>query len=134
MRPLLAAVLAAALAAGCGFAAPPPDGPGLHIANATSVPVAVHVNGEWVGTYPAWAESGPVPLIAREAPLRVQLLLSDGTAVGGLHLESPEGPPAGSSSRWISSCGTLVAWVGDRPGDAPTIDPAAPHPPGPPCR
>lgn len=132
MARLAALALAGVLtAASCGtFGAPPtpPDG-GVAMSNATSLPIAVHVNGEWVGTYPSWTEAAGIPVARGEPPWRVSFLTPDDELVASLVAE----PGGAMSARWITRCGTLVAWFGERPADAPAIDPAAPRPPGPPC-
>jgi hypothetical protein len=112
---------------------PLPTGPNVvGIANGTSVPVAMHVDGAWVGTYPAWAESAAaIPLLPGGPEIRVEFRTPDDELVAGMVVD-PDAP-SGTSARWITSCGTLVVWHGPRTADAPAIDPAAARPPGPPC-
>ena len=130
---LLGLVVSVGVLAGC--ARPPIAGNVIGIGNATSVPVALHVDGTWLGTYPAWAESvAAFPIGPDDSPRRVEFLTADGSTIASFIVAHEEGEPRGTSARWNTSCGVFVAWFRDRPGDAPEIDPAAARPPGPPCR
>jgi hypothetical protein len=125
------ALVVALAAAGCGgFGGGPavPEG-GAAMSNATSLPIAVEVNGDWVGTYPAWTEAAGIAIERGDPPWRVSFLTPDGATAVSISAR----PGQSTSGRWITKCGTLVVWFGDRPGDALEIDPAAPRPPGPPC-
>jgi hypothetical protein len=132
VRRLVLLVALAVLGAACA-PRPLPTGPNvIGIANGTSVPVAMHVDGAWVGTYPAWAESAAaIPLLPGGPAIRVEFRTPDDEFVAGMVVD-PDAP-SGTSARWITSCGTLVVWHGPRTADAPVIDPAAARPPGPPC-
>jgi hypothetical protein len=127
----LAIVVALAVSACGGFGGGPavPEG-GAAMSNATSLPVAVEVNGAWVGTYPAWTEVAGIPIERGAPPWRVMFLTPDGDPMTSIVVDADR---SGMSGRWITRCGTLVVWFGERPGDALEIDPAAPRPPGPPC-
>jgi hypothetical protein len=133
VRFVLAVVATVVLVAACA-PRPIPTGPNVvGIANGTSVPVAMHVDGAWAGTYPAWAESAAViPLQPGGPKLRVEFWTPDDELVAGMVVDPAA--PNGTSARWITSCGTLVVWHGPRTADAPVIDQAAAPPPGPPCR
>jgi hypothetical protein len=58
-RGLAALVVGAAALNGCGTGIPDASGDGapvpIRIENATTVPVGLYLNGDWVGTYPAGA-------------------------------------------------------------------------------
>jgi hypothetical protein len=131
-----AVLLAAALLAGCepfGGGAVPSGAAMIGMVNATSVPVAMHVNGIWVGTYPAWSEQPAIPLFGRGGPpWDVQFRTADDHVVGNLEVGGPD--DGGSSSDWQSTCGRFVTWSGERPADVPALDPAAHRPAEPPCR
>jgi len=130
-----AVLVAAALVAGCESfgAGPVPSGAAtVAMVNATSVPVAIHVNGVWVGTYPAWSEQRAIPVFGRGGPpWDVQFRTPDDLVVGGLDVGGPEA--GGSSSEWSSTCGRFVTWWGEPPDHIPALDPAGPRPPEPPC-
>jgi hypothetical protein len=51
----LAVVASGLLVVGCGLL--PSSGPAVHVDNQTNTPMAVHVNGAWVGTYAPGASS-----------------------------------------------------------------------------
>ena len=134
MARLGALALAALLVTACGGFGGFGGGPamvsgGASMSNATSVPIRVEVNGEWVGTYPAWTEVTGIPVERGVPPWRVVFLTPNGDPATAITIA----PDRETSGRWITSCGTLVAWFGERPVDAPVIDPAAALPPGPPC-
>jgi hypothetical protein len=131
-----AVLLAAALVAGCesfGGGAVPSGAATIGMVNATSGPVAIYVNGVWVGTYPAWSEERAIPVFGRGGPpWNVQFRTPGDLVVGGLEIGGID--DGGSSSDWQSTCGRFVTWSGEQPADVPALDPAAPRPPDPPCR
>ncbi len=104
---------------------------GIGLVNATSVPVALHVNDAWVGTYPAWSEQREIPIFGNGGPpWRVTFRGPEGFPVASLDLDAATDS---AISEWRSDCGVLVTWSGSLPPDLPTIDPAATPPPIGPC-
>lgn len=101
--------------------------------NATSIPVAVHVNGTWVGTFPAWSERREIVVSGHGGPpWHVEFLGRDNLDTSVLaDLEVDEN--AGSFGAWSSTCGQFVAWYGAVPDDLPRLDPDV-RPANPPCR
>ena len=130
----MGAALALVLIAGCGSAVPS-GAATVGMVNATSVPIAVHVNGAWIGTYPAWSETDRIVVIGNGGPpWRVEFRTPDAFTAGEIVVPGSGTPAGRSGSSWRSTCGEFVAWWGDRPPDAPSIGPDAVRPPNPPCR
>jgi len=129
-RAIAAALVAAAAVAACGVA--PAGGPTVRLDNGTTVPIAIHVNDRWVGTYPAGAVVDvPVPvqggdyLIEARTPSSASLVSLLGTS------SRVEGASDGRlpMSSWADvGCGRVVLSIG--PADL-TILPDPPEPSGP---
>jgi hypothetical protein len=132
------AVLAAALlTGGCtSLVGPvPSDGASIGMVNATTVPVAVHVNGTWVGTFPAWSEARQIVINGHGGPpwdVRFETTVGQDTLILA-EFEVTPGMADGSFGSWSSSCGQFVAWFGSPPNDIPPLDPDAMRPANPPC-
>ena len=121
---LLAGVLSA-----CGSAGPAAT---IGMVNATTIPVAVHVNGTWVGTFAAWTEHREIVVSGHGGPpWRVEFFDPGGEQMGDLDV-SPTNE--GNGTGWSSSCGQFVAWFRTPPNDLPPLDPALMQPASPPCR
>ena len=71
------AVLALAIAA---CQAEPSTMRTVHLQNQTDIPVAVHVNGTWIGTYPAGAVT-ELPIPAQEGEYRIEARSPSGAAL-----------------------------------------------------
>ena len=124
----LAAVLFAVVAtisASCGWTgggAIPPDAERIGMVNATTAPVAVLVNGAWVGTYPAWSQQLELPIHGHGGPpWNVEFQGPNGLRIGVLHVDKNNEHPS-SGFEYSSPCGEFHAWWGFTPGDLPMVD------------
>jgi hypothetical protein len=125
---LVGALLAGVLLAACGAAGPSAT---VGMVNATTIPVAVHVNGAWVGTFPAWSEQREIVVTGHGGPpWHIEFFGPDAEAMGDLDA-SPKNE--GNSTGWWTSCGQFVAWFRTPPMDIPPLDPAKMQPASPPC-
>jgi len=135
-RVSIAAAIASLVLAACGSfgGGPVPSGAAvIGMVNATSMPVAMHVNGAWVGTYPAWSEQRAIPVFGPGGPpWNVEFRDQDGFVIGSVVVDGPATDESASSG-WTSSCGQFTAWWGPVPDTLPVLDPEAGRPPPPPC-
>ena len=122
---LVALVIAGTVAAsGCtSFAGPATE---MTLENFTDVPVAVHANGAWIGTYEAGANRGvPVP---GEPPVSVELFTPSGARLVAWSFDAVQAVEGGVSTSEVP-CGVIRLSVGRI--EMPAIDPvvgAAPCP------
>jgi len=124
-----ALMLLAAVLIGCGTAGPAAT---IGMVNATTIPVAVHVNGTWVGTFPRWSEQREIVVAGNGGPpWKVEFFGPDGEVLGDLEVSPNDA--GGNGTGWSSSCGQFVAWFRTVPNDIPTLDPARMRPASPPC-
>ena len=122
------ALLVAAAISACGSAGPAET---IGMVNATTIPVAVHVNGTWVGTFPAWSEQREIVVTGHGGPpWHIEFFGPDGEVMGNLDA-SPDNE--GNGTGWWSRCGQFVAWFRTVPNDIPPLDPAKMRPANPPC-
>lgn len=129
LRTAAALTALAAVLSGCGAAGPAAT---IGMVNATTIPVAVHVNGAWVGTFPAWSERREIVVTGHGGPpWRVEFFGPDGERMGDLDASLDES--GGNGTGWSSTCGQFVAWFRTVPNDLPPLDPAVMHPASPPC-
>lgn len=134
VRALPAAAVALLVSACTSLVGPVPSGGAMvGMVNATTIPVAVHVNGTWVGTFPAWTEARQIVVSGHGGPpWHVEFLSPDGQSLASV--DASPSDRGGNSSGWSSTCGQLVAWFGVVPDDLPPLDPAVMRPANPPCR
>ena len=134
-RAAVLAIVVAVLGSGCGWAASPvpEDAERIGMVNATTTPVAVTVNGSWIGTYPGWSHvelpihghGGPPWTIAFETP--------HGDEIAELTIDDT-GEHSSSRTSHSSPCGEFHAWRGAVPDDVPIIEGTTPPPVNPTCR
>jgi hypothetical protein len=86
-RAITAAVLAAAIVAACS--GPTVPEPTVWFENGTNTPMAVHLNGGWIGTYGPGTASD-VHLRGANAPYRVTIHAPSGSSVLELELSAEE--------------------------------------------
>ena len=126
-----ALVLLAAVLSGCGAAGPTET---IGMVNATTIPVAVHVNGTWVGTFPAWSEHREIVIGGHGGPpWKVEFFGPDGEVMGDLDISTNVTGDSGNGTGWSSSCGQFAAWFRTVPNDIPPLDPGKMRPASPPC-
>jgi len=137
---LAAAVLLAAGCAGTTASTPAPAATpassasgaplGPSVANGLTVPVAVYINGSFVGTVPAGTTEDPVPAPHAAMPWSVEARSPGGRVLATLTLSATD--YLSSTSGRIASadlaCGRLVLWVGAPPTGGPSFvpDPSRP--------
>lgn len=111
---LVAVALAVSVAiAGCLSA------PAAHarLQNGTDVPLAVHVNGGWVGTYPAGA-TVEVPIRDGGAPYRIEARSGTGAVLSALDVTADDAQRVRTGTRSLSAtsdtpCGMIRLTFGD---------------------
>jgi hypothetical protein len=103
-RPLtwLAAALIATVAA-CATAG---SGPTVRLENATTIPVAVHLNDAWVGTYPAGAIVD-VPIGQAAIPLVIEARSQSGAVLASLTAAESDIADARGVAEWMLPCGAI---------------------------
>jgi hypothetical protein len=126
MRRLALLALAAAVVA-CG--APPPTSQpsatglpvGINIANGTTVPVTIVVNGTLVGTVPPGATEVPVRAELPARPWSVEARSPTGRVLAAFTVPSGDAVSSESSVGAAEdlACGTLDLWAGGPRGDHP---------------
>lgn len=98
----------------------------LRLENGTDIPLAVHVNDAWVGTYEA-GRTVDVPIRA-EAPWRIEALSDSGAVLSALDASADDAARVIDGTRSLSAtsdtpCGMIRITVGDaaeEPMPAPT--------------
>jgi hypothetical protein len=122
------ALLAALALVGCQ------DAPSGHavIENATDIPLAVHVNGTWVGTYPAGA-TAEVPIRIGAGPFRLEARSDSGATLSALEVTADDVAAVNAGTRSLQAtsdtpCGMIRLTYGDA---AVEPMPAATSAPGP---
>ena len=127
---LVGVVLAGLVLASCSG---PPPGPTITLSNRTDIPIAVHVNSVWVGTYGPGAEA-PAPLgVVAGPPYRIDFKSPTGAVLMSWEIAEPLVDPLTESSvaRVDLPCGTIEAWEGlapTQPRPEPVFPPAGPCP------
>ena len=132
-RHVLVAVLGSLALASCGLI--PGTGPTVHLDNVTNTPLAVHVQGGWVGTYAPGSSvdvrlaghGDPPYMVTVHSPSGQILLQMEVTAEDLKMAADHRGGSSGSSE---GECGTITLSVG-QPQDAPPARPIAQLPPCP---
>ena len=116
---LAALVVAAIVAAGCLLQ--PAGGASVRLENATTVPVAIHVDGAWVGTYPAGAVVD-IPVSPSATAVVVEARTANGAVLVRYAADADQltGGGGGSSSAEFP-CGSVRLSSGA--GDLPTLTP-----------
>lgn len=114
-------VLLAALSlfAGCSRTLPQ-----VQVENGTDIPLAVHVNGEWLGTYPAGAVAD-VAIGAAGPPWSIDVRSASGAILATLGITAEDMQPADSGPGGLQAtadtpCGTIrltfgIAAIGPLP-------------------
>lgn len=122
-RALVAGAMLACVLAACAPAATTE----MQLENLTDVPVAVHVDGAWVGTYPAdTSRSVPVP---GSAPHLVEIFTGSGARLVEWGFGDADVAGGGVSTTEVP-CGVIRLSVGrvELPALAPRTEPGAPCP------
>ena len=134
MRSLLFATVALLASACSSLVGPVPSGGAtIGMVNATTIPVALHVNGTWVGTFPAMSEQREIVVVGHGGPpWRVEFFDPDGERMGDLDVSPNDS--GGNGTGWSTRCGQFVAWFRTPPNDIPPLDPAKMRPANPPCQ
>jgi hypothetical protein len=108
-----ALTLASALiAAGC---AGTPGDPALQLGldNATDRPVLVHVNGDWIGTYPAGTVRDDIMVGAHGGPpWRLEARTDEGVVLVAAEVASMPLQGAGEGAAAETTCGDIALWAG----------------------
>jgi hypothetical protein len=118
-RAAVAGVIVAGVLAGCLPAA----GSEMRLENATDVPVAIHVDGSWVGTYPPEANrTVPIP---GTPPHRIELFTASGARLVDWGFDTA-GAGGGATTTVDLPCGVIRLSVG--PVDVPSLGPSTASP------
>jgi hypothetical protein len=99
----------------------------MQLENLTDVPIAVHVDGTWVGTYPAdTTRSVPVP---GTAPHLVEIFTASGARLVEWGFSDADVSGGGVATTEVP-CGVIRLSVGrlELPALAPRVEPGAPCP------
>ncbi len=126
MRRFALLVLAAAVAA-CGTPSPTPEPSattaqvGINVANGTTVPVAIAVNGTVVETVPPDTTEAPLRAVLPARPWTVEARSPTGRVLAAFAVPSGDAVSAQSSVGAAEdlACGTLDMWAGGPRGDHP---------------
>jgi hypothetical protein len=117
-RVLVTAALTAALVAACQ------SRPATHatLENATDIPLAVHVNDAWVGTYGAGA-TVVVPIPDGGAPYRIEARSASGAVLSSLDVTADDALRAQAGTRSLRAtsdtpCGMIRLTFGDAAEEA----------------
>jgi hypothetical protein len=103
-RPLTWLVTAViAMVAACGA---PGSGSAVRLENATTVPVAVHLNDAWVGTYPAGAIVD-VPIGQAALPIVIEARSPSGAVLASLTASESDIADARGVGEWVLPCGAI---------------------------
>lgn len=127
--PRVALVLLAALSvlAGCSRTVPQ-----VQVENGTDIPLAVHANSAWLGTYPAGAVAD-VPIGAAGPPWSIDVRSPSGATLTSLAISADDLQRVDAGTRSLQAvadtpCGTIRLTFGDA---AIEPLPASTSPPGP---
>lgn len=124
---VVALALLALVGAGCGLV----PGPRAHLKNLTDIPVAVHINGSWVGTYPPGAIA-EVPIGGGDPPYAIEVLSPTGARLASIAVTSDVLTEAVEGTQSLGQdadvpCGTVAIWVGRiSPDQGVNLDPPVP--------
>ena len=126
---LIAVVLAASVAiAGCQGA------PTAHarLENRTDVPLAVHINGGWVGTYPAGA-TAEVPIRDGGAPYRIEARSGSGAVLSALDVTADDAQRVRAGTRSLTAtsdtpCGIVRLTFGGAAVEPMPVSTSSPGP------
>jgi len=129
----LTATVAIALAACAGpsaTASPLTPSPALNVANATTVPVAIAVNGTVLETVPVGATEVPIKAALPALPWTVEARSPSGRVLATLTVSAADDISATTSVGAFEhlACGQLDLWAGGPRGDAPIPSLASPKP------
>lgn len=120
----LAALL---LLAGCSRTVPQ-----VQLENGTGIPLAVHVNGSWLGTYPAGAVVD-VPIGADGPPWSIDVKSGSGAVLGTLEISADDMQRADAGTRSLRAttdtpCGVFRLTFGDAAVEPMPVSTALPGP------
>jgi len=123
MRAWTTAVAAIVLAGCQGL-----SGPVVQLENLTDIPVAVHVNGAWVGTYQAGARVA-IPIGDGRPPFAIEVVSGSGARLASITLTDveiqAEPGTTGVAQKATVPCGRINLWFGlHDPGPPPVAEPA----------
>ena len=128
LRPVVVAVIAVLAVAGCQGA------PSAHVVleNATGIPLAAHVNGAWVGTYPAGA-TAEVPIRGADGPYRIEVRSDSGATLSSLDISVDDAvkAQAGTGSLRATTdtpCGMIRLTFGDAAVESMPVSTSEPGP------
>ncbi len=124
---LASGLVAMFLVAGCSLLSAPGERVGL--GNLTNIPVAVHVNGAWVGTYAPGTVSDVAIGGHGGPPFVIEVRSPTGGVLAGITISAQEAQAAAVGDVSIGStvgvpCGTIHLSYGS-PAQMPQADPAA---------
>lgn len=122
------AMVAVVVVVGCQD---PPSGHAV-VENATSIPLAVHVNGTWVGTYPAGA-TAEVPIRGGSGPFRLEARSDSGATLSALDITADDVIQVGAGTRSLRAtsdtpCGMIRLTYGDAAVDPMPVATSEPGP------
>jgi hypothetical protein len=108
----LALLAALSLLAGCSRTLPQ-----VQVENGTDIPLAVHVNGEWLGTYPAGAVAD-VAIRAAGPPWSIDVRSGSGATLTSLAISADDLQRVDAGTRSLQAtadtpCGTIRLTFGD---------------------
>jgi hypothetical protein len=123
---LVVGVLAVLIAAGCSFLSNPNERVGL--GNRTDIPVAVHVNGAWVGTYAPGALTEVAIGGHGGPPYVVEVRSPTGNLLASITISAQEAQEAAAGEMSMGTtaglpCGAIHLTYGS-PAEMPQADPA----------
>ena len=102
--------LVAAVIATVAACSTPASGRAVRLENATTVPVAVHLNDAWVGTYPAGA-TVDVPIGQSAIPVVIEARSPSGAVLASLTATESDIDPGGVGE-WVLPCGAIRLSLG----------------------
>lgn len=132
-RIALAAIVALA-AASCGGPTPTPSATAsppttlrstVSVANGTTVPVTIAVNGTVLGTVPAGATEDPIRAVLPARPWTVEARSPSGRVLATLAVSAQDelSTTSGVAVREDLACGRLELWTGGPHGGEPQVVP-----------
>lgn len=110
--------------------APASVAPALSVANGTTVPLAIAVNGTVVETVPAGMTEDPIRAMLPARPWNVEARLPSGRVLATMTMSATDAISATASVGAFEdlACGHLALWAGGPRGDHPVASPASPKP------
>jgi hypothetical protein len=125
--PALGSVLLGLFLLGCSAASV--DGPTIHLENRTDIPVAIHLDGAWVGTYGAGV-GVDVPIGREPPPRAVEVYSPSGALLLTWEIPVPVSTGTGGSTSVTLPCGAIRVSYG-KTDASPLEGPTGPSSPCP---